>query len=587
MSSRGEALVAEFVPMRDVEAVAIADFAMNRLAAVGERFDVPYRHVDADELLEHELDLISVCRMPVCGPAGRSVPGDDLRHLCAELAVKSRPVAGDQRAGGSGTNLMVDFGQADAGTDADFDPSATTCDGYAADSLWSRHGSELHAAWRVLSAGGRGFSHAPRAAGGTGSRIGRGHEYKQHTMNQVATVTMETSKIHEQKGFNVRTHRDEGSLDRPLGEHRPRRRPRASSRQGGRKGEATVIAGHHRLAAARQAGVEQVAVVFYEGDRDRQVSLVENIHPEDLDPIDAARGLKAIAEEFDLTKQQLAEQLDMSVTWVSERLRLLALPEGAQELIAAGTVPVEAERVLRKVAEVSTGRRVRLHHGEAPRRQALGLRPRLRPAAATYLRGSFHREAHDDRRVPDEGQQGALRPQGAGGDDRADQCRDRYLVSEGPQVRIGEPEVDAARAAGCLIEHEVDNEGFVSVAACITDAELAADPAPTWGRSPGGRCEEASRGRGGPALAQRPDGRHPEEQRTRVRRSGSRPRPMPRPLAEASDPQATWPARAETIAPSSLPTTARPPAGRVRVRNPTAHPGFVLTAISSLQHRGC
>lgn len=114
-----------------------------------------------------------------------------------------------------------------------------------------------------------------------------------------------------------------------------------------------MIAGHRRLAAAKQAGLERVPVVFYEGERDRQVSLVENFHREDLDPIDAARGLKAIAEEFDLTKPQLAEQVDMSVTWVSERLRLLSLPAGAQELIAAGVVPVEAERVLRKVAEVS------------------------------------------------------------------------------------------------------------------------------------------------------------------------------------------------------------------------------------------
>lgn len=64
---------------------------------------------------------------------------------------------------------------------------------------------------------------------------------------------------------------------------------------------------------------------FCEGERDWQVSLVENFRHEDLDPIDAARGLKAI-EEFDLTKPQLAEQVGMSVTWVSERLRLLSPP---------------------------------------------------------------------------------------------------------------------------------------------------------------------------------------------------------------------------------------------------------------------
>ncbi|MBS1891858.1 MAG: ParB N-terminal domain-containing protein [Actinobacteria bacterium] len=58
----------------------------------------------------------------------------------------------------------------------------------------------------------------------------------------------------------------------------------------GKDGGATVIAGHRRLAAARQAEVERVPVVFYEGGRDRQVSLVENFHREDLDPIDAAEA---------------------------------------------------------------------------------------------------------------------------------------------------------------------------------------------------------------------------------------------------------------------------------------------------------
>jgi hypothetical protein len=52
---------------------------------------------------------------------------------------------------------------------------------------------------------------------------------------------------------------------------------------------------------------------------------------------------------------------------------------------------------------------------------------------------------------------------------------DRYLVSEDPQVRLDESEVDAVRAAGCLIEHRVDQGDYYSVAAYITDAELAAD----------------------------------------------------------------------------------------------------------------
>ena len=47
--------------------------------------------------------------------------------------------------------------------------------------------------------------------------------------------------------------------------------------------------------------------------------------------------------------------------------------------------------------------------------------------------------------------------------------------AEDPVIRFGEAEVDAARAAGCLIEHRVDQGGWVSVVAYVTDADLAAD----------------------------------------------------------------------------------------------------------------
>jgi ParB/RepB/Spo0J family partition protein len=295
-------------------------------------------------------------------------------------------------------------------------------------------------------------------------------------MNQVATVTMETSKIHEQEGFNARTHKDQGSLERLS----------ASIARDGvlepllvradEKGEATVVAGHRRLAAARQAGVERVPVVFYEGERERQVSLVENFHREDLDPIDAARGLKAIAEEFDLTKPQLAEQIDMSVTWVSERLRLLNLPDGAQAMVAAGVVPVEGERVLRKVVEVSPRVAeclcVMAKRHDVPPSDFVRVFDQLlqltcegrfteKPTMIDVRRMTVSKVISDRKeRVELTERINAV---------------DRYLVSEDPQVRLGEPEVDAARAAGCLIEHEVDNGGFTSVAAYITDAEMAAD----------------------------------------------------------------------------------------------------------------
>ena len=64
--------------------------------------------------------------------------------------------------------------------------------------------------------------------------------------------------------------------------------------------------------------------------------------------------MKALAEELRLsTHRQIAEELAVSESWVSQHLRLLALPEKVQVRIAAGEVPVEAERYLREVAKVS------------------------------------------------------------------------------------------------------------------------------------------------------------------------------------------------------------------------------------------
>jgi hypothetical protein len=52
---------------------------------------------------------------------------------------------------------------------------------------------------------------------------------------------------------------------------------------------------------------------------------------------------------------------------------------------------------------------------------------------------------------------------------------DSYYASEDPQVRFEEAEIDAARAAGCLIEHQVDQGEWSTVVAYITDIEMAAD----------------------------------------------------------------------------------------------------------------
>jgi ParB/RepB/Spo0J family partition protein len=291
------------------------------------------------------------------------------------------------------------------------------------------------------------------------------------------TPTLEVSKIDIEEGFNARTTQSADGLERLSASIASEGLIQPLLVKAGPDGRATVIAGHRRLAAAKLAGIERVAVTYYEGERERPASLVENLHREDLDPIDAAKGLRAIAEEFELTtNKDIAAQVNMSAAWVGERLRLLALPEGVQQHIAAGEVPVEGERLLRKVAEVSpriaeciciSARRHKVKPGDFVRD--------FDRLLAVTAEGRFEDRPTmiDARRITvtkvisDPKERIALT-------ERLN-AADRYLVSHDPQVRLDESEVDAVRAAGCLLEHKVDQGGFISVSAYITDAEMAAD----------------------------------------------------------------------------------------------------------------
>jgi ParB/RepB/Spo0J family partition protein len=296
-------------------------------------------------------------------------------------------------------------------------------------------------------------------------------------MNQATTPQIEVERIDVEEGFNARTHQTADALERLSTSLDKEGVIQPLLVRAGRNGRVTVIAGHRRLEAAKLAGLKTVPINYYEGDRPRQASLIENLHREDLDPIDAARGLKAIAEEFELaTNKEIAEQVQMSVPWVSERLRLLNLPEGVQRHVAAGVVPVEAERLLRKVAEASpvvaeciciSAKR----HKVKPRDFVRDFDQLLKLTAE----GSFEqrptmiyaRRITVSKVIPDPKERAELT-------DRIN-AADRYLASEDPQVRLEDSDLDAIRAAGCMIEHKVDQGGFYSVAAYITDAELAAD----------------------------------------------------------------------------------------------------------------
>ena len=296
-------------------------------------------------------------------------------------------------------------------------------------------------------------------------------------MSQPTTPLVEVSKIEVEEGFNPRTHMDPEGLERLAASLGKTDVVQPLTVKPNGDGKFVVIAGHRRLAAAKLAGIEKVPVHVRQSGDALTAALVENHHREDLDPIDTARGLKALSEELNLTThKQIAAELAVSESWVSQHLRLLGLPEAVQAEIAAGSIPIEAERDLRKVAKVSP-RAAECVCETAKRRKVSG-RDFVNQFGELLVATSEGRFSDAPTLVDPR----AVRLSEVIGDAKQrTELGDRYRAAhswddpDDPVLRFGEAELDAARAAGCLIEHQVDHGEWVSTVAFITDAELAAD----------------------------------------------------------------------------------------------------------------
>jgi ParB family transcriptional regulator, chromosome partitioning protein len=108
-------------------------------------------------------------------------------------------------------------------------------------------------------------------------------------------------------------------------------RPRAA-------GGYELIAGERRWRAAREAGLETLpSLVRHVDDRETLLlALVENVAREDLSPVEEARAYATLVDEFELSLGEVAERVGRSKPGVSNRLRLLELPEEVLWMLARG-----------------------------------------------------------------------------------------------------------------------------------------------------------------------------------------------------------------------------------------------------------
>lgn len=95
--------------------------------------------------------------------------------------------------------------------------------------------------------------------------------------------------------------------------------------------EYELIAGERRLRASKKAGLREVPVIIRSTEESDKVKLemaiIENLQREDLNPIDRAKAFKQLVDEFKMTHAEVAKKVGKSREYVSNSMRLLALPE--------------------------------------------------------------------------------------------------------------------------------------------------------------------------------------------------------------------------------------------------------------------
>ena len=101
-----------------------------------------------------------------------------------------------------------------------------------------------------------------------------------------------------------------------------------------------IIAGERRWRAARIAGLAEVPAIVIEADDRKmtELSLIENLQREDLDPIEEAEGYKTLMDNYQLTQEEAAERVGKSRSAVANSLRLLGLCPEVRQMLQSGVL---------------------------------------------------------------------------------------------------------------------------------------------------------------------------------------------------------------------------------------------------------
>jgi len=115
-----------------------------------------------------------------------------------------------------------------------------------------------------------------------------------------------------------------------------------------RKDHYEIVAGERRWRASKLAGLKEIPVIIrnYTEQEIMEISLIENIQREDLNPIEEAQAYKRLLTEFNLKQDEVAERVSKSRTAVTNSIRLLKLSDKVQQMVIDDMISTGHARAL-------------------------------------------------------------------------------------------------------------------------------------------------------------------------------------------------------------------------------------------------
>lgn len=109
-----------------------------------------------------------------------------------------------------------------------------------------------------------------------------------------------------------------------------------------------IIAGERRWRASKIAGLSEIPAITVDGDdlKVAQISLVENVQRENLNPVEEAFAYQALVERFGLTQEQLSKEVGKSRSAIANMLRLIDLPDEVLSLLKDGKISTGHARAI-------------------------------------------------------------------------------------------------------------------------------------------------------------------------------------------------------------------------------------------------